>query len=183
MLAYCTWYFADDEPGLASFAGNFVAFAGAMLGLVLADDLLLLYVFWELTTVFSYLLIGHDPTKRAEPAGGHAGPDRDHPRRPGHAGRHPGRRGRRRARSGSASCSPTRRPGPPSRVAVALLLVGAVSKSALFPFHFWLPGRDGGTDPGQRLPARRGDGQGRRLPRRAARPGVRRSAGVARACC
>ena len=29
-----------------------------MLGLVLADDLLLLYVFWELTTVFSYLLIG-----------------------------------------------------------------------------------------------------------------------------
>ena len=33
-----------------------------MLGLVLADDLLLLYVFWELTTVFSYLLIGHDPT-------------------------------------------------------------------------------------------------------------------------
>src|SRR3712207_7198347 len=29
-----------------------------MLGLVLADDLLLLYVFWELTTVFSFLLIG-----------------------------------------------------------------------------------------------------------------------------
>ena len=65
VLVYCAWYFADDEPGLPAFAGNFVAFAGAMLGLVLADDLLLLYVFWELTTVFSYLLIGHDPTKRA----------------------------------------------------------------------------------------------------------------------
>jgi multicomponent Na+:H+ antiporter subunit A len=30
-----------------------------MLGLVTADDTLLLFVFWELTTVFSYLLIGH----------------------------------------------------------------------------------------------------------------------------
>ena len=70
VLVYCTWYFSDDEPGLAAFAGNFVAFAGAMLGLVLADDLLLLYVFWELTTVFSYLLIGHDPTKRAGRAAG-----------------------------------------------------------------------------------------------------------------
>ena len=36
-----------------------------MLGLVLADDLLLLYVFWELTTVFSFLLIGG----AGEPAG------------------------------------------------------------------------------------------------------------------
>src|SRR3712207_9351298 len=33
-------------------------FRSSMLGLVLADDLLLLYLFWELTTVFSYLLIG-----------------------------------------------------------------------------------------------------------------------------
>jgi multicomponent Na+:H+ antiporter subunit A len=63
VLAYCTWYFTDDEPGLQTFAGCFLAFAGSMLGLVLAADLLLLYVFWELTTVFSYLLIGHDPSK------------------------------------------------------------------------------------------------------------------------
>ena len=32
-----------------------------MFGLVVADDLLLLYVFWELTTVLSYLLIGYAP--------------------------------------------------------------------------------------------------------------------------
>ena len=44
-----------------------------MLGLVLADDLLLLYVFWELTTVFSFLLIGHDPSQAGQPAGRHAG--------------------------------------------------------------------------------------------------------------
>ena len=46
-----------------------VAFAGAMLGLVTADDLIVLYVFWELTTVFSYLLVGHNPTPRRQPAG------------------------------------------------------------------------------------------------------------------
>ncbi len=36
-----------------------------MTGLVLADDLVQLYVFWELTTVFSYLLIGYDSHKRS----------------------------------------------------------------------------------------------------------------------
>jgi multicomponent Na+:H+ antiporter subunit A len=35
-----------------------------MLGLVVSDDLLLLYVFWELTTVCSYLLSGHAATSR-----------------------------------------------------------------------------------------------------------------------
>ena len=46
VLLYCTWYFSDDEAALSAFAGNFLAFAGAMLGLVLSDDLLMLYVFW-----------------------------------------------------------------------------------------------------------------------------------------
>src|SRR4051812_38258729 len=138
VLVYCTWYFADDEPGLAAFAGHFVAFAGAMLGLVLADDLLLMYVFWELTTVFSYLLIGHDPTKRAGRAAGlqalivttfgglamlvgillvglQAGT----------------------FRITELLADPPS--GPAVTVAVLLILVGAISKSALFPFHFWLP--------------------------------------------
>jgi multicomponent Na+:H+ antiporter subunit A len=35
-------------------------FMVAMLGIVMADNLLLLFVFWEATTVFSYLLIGFD---------------------------------------------------------------------------------------------------------------------------
>lgn len=139
VLFYCTWYFSDDEPGLTAFAGHFVAFAGAMLGLVLADDLLVLYVFWELTTVFSYLLIGHDPTKRASRAAGmqalivttfgglamlvgilliglEAGTFRI---------------------SEILAHPPV---GTTVTVAVVLLLLGAISKSALFPFHFWLPG-------------------------------------------
>ena len=137
-LLYCVWYFADDEPGLASFGGNFVAFAGAMLGLVLSDDLVLLYVFWELTTVFSYLLIGHDPTKRASRAAGTQalvvttfgglamlvgilliG-----------------------VQAGTLRLTQIAHHPPSGAVvttAVMLLLAGALSKSALVPFHFWLP--------------------------------------------
>ncbi|TWG96353.1 multicomponent Na+:H+ antiporter subunit A [Nocardioides sp. J9] len=139
VLAHCTWYFTDDDEGIGTFAGVLVAFVGAMLGLVLADDLLLLYVFWELTTVFSYLLIGYDPTKTSSRRSalqallvttfgglamlvgllviGHE------------AGT---------LRISEILADP---PGGTSvTIAVALLLVGALSKSALFPFHFWLPG-------------------------------------------
>jgi multicomponent Na+:H+ antiporter subunit A len=63
VLVYCARYFERGDDGMGRFAGNLVAFAGSMLGLVLADDLLLLYVFWELTTVFSFLLIGGGGTR------------------------------------------------------------------------------------------------------------------------
>ena len=65
VMAYCAWYFAPGSAGLVGFTSSFTAFVGAMLGLVLADDLLVLFVFWELTTIFSFLLIGFEPTKRA----------------------------------------------------------------------------------------------------------------------
>ena len=38
--------------------GALLAFLGAMLGLVLADDVVSLFVFWELTSVISFFLIG-----------------------------------------------------------------------------------------------------------------------------
>jgi multicomponent Na+:H+ antiporter subunit A len=137
-LVYCARYFTAGEPGLGRFAGVFVGFAGAMLGLVLSDNLIVLYVFWELTTVFSYLLIGHDPTSRASRRaalqalivttlgglamlvgiimlGEHAGSYRW---------------------SEVASALPD---GGYLVVAVILLLLGALSKSAIFPFSFWLP--------------------------------------------
>ncbi len=138
VLAYCAWYFARADAGLPRFAGVLVAFMGAMLGLVLADDLLLLYVFWELTTVFSFLLIAHDPGRRAGRQAaiqalvvttlgglamlvgalvlGHQ------------AGTH---------RISEILADPPA--GTLVVVAVHLLLVGAISKSALVPFHFWLP--------------------------------------------
>ena len=87
VLVYSARYFAADDEGLGRFAAVFLAFAGAMLGLVVCDDLLLLYVFWELTTVFSYLLIGHDPAPAGQPARRHAGPAGHHAGRAGDAGR------------------------------------------------------------------------------------------------
>lgn len=139
VLLYCTWYFADDDPSLWRFTSVFTAFAGAMLGLVVTDNFLVLYVFWELTTVFSYILIGHNPAsstnRRAAmqalivtTAGGLAmlvgvialGVHHTY------------------------SISELLTAPPPldavTLAAVVLLLMGALSKSALVPFHFWLPG-------------------------------------------
>lgn len=139
VLAYCPAYFDDDEPDLGRFAAHLTAFAGAMTGLVLSDDLLLLYLFWELTTVLSYLLVGHvadseDARSAATQAlvvttagglamltgfvllGHAAGTTSIHA-----ILEHP----------------PT---GPLVTTAVVLVLAGAVTKSALVPFHFWLPG-------------------------------------------
>ncbi|GAA3724956.1 Na+/H+ antiporter subunit A [Plantactinospora mayteni] len=139
VLVYCVRYFDADEPGLGRFAAVFVGFAGAMLGVVLADDLLLLYVCWELTSVFSYLLIAHHPEQQASRRsanqallvttlgglvmlvgfvmlGQHAGTYR--------------------------WSEIAARPPPPGGylgIAVVLILVGALSKSAIFPTSFWLP--------------------------------------------
>lgn len=53
------------EAHLGRFLGFLLAFMGAMLGLVLADSLLALFMFWELTSVTSFLLIGYDHTRQA----------------------------------------------------------------------------------------------------------------------
>ena len=59
IFAYAAWYFPRDERH-GGFASALLAFSGAMLGLVLADHLIVLYVFWELTSVTSYVLIAHN---------------------------------------------------------------------------------------------------------------------------
>ncbi len=139
VLTYCAWYFDSDEPGLGSTAANLVAFAGAMLGLVLAADLLLLYVFWEATTVFSYLLIAHDPTKRSSRS---AGLEALIVTTLGGLAMLVGLLllgstvGSYRVEDVLAGVPA----GTTTTVAVALLLLGAATKSALLPFHFWLPG-------------------------------------------
>ncbi|WP_422117672.1 Na+/H+ antiporter subunit A [Brachybacterium sp. UNK5269] len=142
VLLYCARYFKDTEPGLGRFAGVLTAFAGAMVGLVLSDDVMVLYTFWELTTVFSYLLIGHYQDKQASrraalnalistTAGGLAmlvgllmvG-----------------------AAAGSLRLSVIvadpmwAEAGPYLVVAMVLILAGATTKSALIPTDFWLPG-------------------------------------------
>ena len=143
VLWYCAHYFHHHdehrEQRLGSFAGQLVAFAGAMFGLVVSDNMLMLYVFWELTTVLSFLLIGH------------------------YAERATSRRAAMQALLVTAAGGLAMLVGivivghsagtylmsqlvarPPSggvaSVGVALILAGAVSKSALLPLHFWLPG-------------------------------------------
>src|SRR5699024_7538726 len=59
VLVYCARYFVADEPRLGNFSAQFMAFAGAMFGLVTTDDLLVLYVFWEVTSILSFLMIGY----------------------------------------------------------------------------------------------------------------------------
>jgi len=138
VLLYCVRYFGDDEPNLGRFAGVLLAFTGAMYGLVIADDVYALFVFWEATSVLSYLLIGHRTSSKASRGaalqallvttfGGLAmlvglvllavdtGTS---------------------SLSGIVAAAPT---GTLVTVAVMLVLVGALSKSAIFPFHFWLP--------------------------------------------
>ncbi|MEC5180626.1 Na+/H+ antiporter subunit A [Arthrobacter sp. CG_A4] len=145
VLAYCAHYFKDKDDYLGGFGAQLLAFAGAMFGLVTADDLLLMFIFWELTTVLSYLLIGYARTRLAArrsalqalmvtTAGGlamlvglimlgsSAGTYRI---------------------SAILELAPTLVNGPAGAAvgaAVVLILTGAITKSALVPFHFWLPG-------------------------------------------
>jgi multicomponent Na+:H+ antiporter subunit A len=143
VLFYCAEYFhhrdGHSENRLPSFAAELVAFSGAMFGLVVSDNMLLLYTFWELTTVLSFLLVGH------------------------YAERATSRRAAMQALLVTTAGGLAMLVGivilghysgtyllselvlaPPHGVAVGvgvvLVLIGALSKSAIVPFHFWLPG-------------------------------------------
>ncbi|NND73962.1 MAG: DUF4040 domain-containing protein [Ilumatobacter sp.] len=75
ICVYAIAYFAPHDPAgddteteahhpraVGRLAGMMTLFAGAMLGIVLSDHLIALFVFWELTSITSYLLIGNDDT-------------------------------------------------------------------------------------------------------------------------
>jgi multicomponent Na+:H+ antiporter subunit A len=139
VVVYAAKYF-EHHPDAGRFNAALFAFMGSMLGLVLSDNVIALFVFWELTGFTSYLLIGFEherpEARRAATqallvtAGGglallaagmlmlQAG--------------------------GTAQLSELRNKGPlaadPAYVGiVSLLLLAAFTKSAQFPFHFWLP--------------------------------------------
>ena len=57
VLVYSHGYLPKDEP-LDRFLGLMLGFMGGMLGIVLAENLLLLVLFWEITSLSSFLLIG-----------------------------------------------------------------------------------------------------------------------------
>ncbi len=136
---YAARYFDRDREGLHRLAGLLLVFTAAMVGVVTAADLLVLYIAWELTSVTSYLLIGWtdtDPKARASAlqallttgAGGLAmlggfvliGQE---------AGTYD--------LAALAAAPPT---GTQVEIGLVLVLLGAFTKSAQFPFSAWLPG-------------------------------------------
>ncbi|WP_374668860.1 proton-conducting transporter membrane subunit, partial [Ramlibacter sp.] len=58
VVLYARYYLSQEDPA-ARFYSLLLAFMGAMLGVVLSGNLIQLVVFWELTSVFSFLLIGY----------------------------------------------------------------------------------------------------------------------------
>jgi multicomponent Na+:H+ antiporter subunit A len=62
LLLYAGSYSHGDPRG-GRMIGLLAAFAAAMLGLVMADHLLILYISWELTSVLSFLLVGYKHEK------------------------------------------------------------------------------------------------------------------------
>ncbi|MEX5628656.1 monovalent cation/H+ antiporter subunit A [Pseudomonas marginalis] len=137
---YARYYMSPDDP-VPRFFAFFLAFMGAMLGLVISGNLIQIVFFWELTSLFSFLLIGYwhhraDARRGAymalmvTGAGGLcllAGV-----MLLGHI-------------VGSYDLDQVLAAGEQIRahslypVMLALMLIGALSKSAQFPFHFWLP--------------------------------------------
>ncbi len=147
VLVYSTSYFASGTPDLGRLAGLLVLFAGAMVGVVQADHLLVLYTCWELTAVTSYLLIGNTHTDAAARAAAL------------HALLVTGagglamlggfvvlgqQAGTYRISELAREVDPT---GTAATVALVLVLIGAFTKSAQYPFHAWLPGAMAASTP------------------------------------
>ncbi|MAN76402.1 MAG: Na(+)/H(+) antiporter subunit A [Rhizobiales bacterium] len=64
IVIYSGGYLAG-HPHQGRFFSYILMFMGSMLGLVLADNIFTLFVFWELTSITSFLLIGFDPSRQA----------------------------------------------------------------------------------------------------------------------
>jgi multicomponent K+:H+ antiporter subunit A len=139
IITYARFYLARED-NMGEFFTYFLLFQGAMVGIVLSDNILLLLIFWELTSLSSFLLIGywkHLPE---------------------------GRQGARMALTvtgmgglaliggmlilgniaGSYDLSVILQnreviQDPLYLPALLLILLGCFTKSAQFPFHFWLP--------------------------------------------
>jgi multicomponent Na+:H+ antiporter subunit A len=133
--------YLGKNPNIGRFYAWLFIFMGAMLGVALSDNLLLLFIFWELTSLSSFMLIGFEHEKENARAsalqallvtgsGGLAmlagiillG-----------------------QMSGTLEISTLLTNGtavqshPLFLPALILILLGAFTKSAQFPFHYWLP--------------------------------------------
>lgn len=140
VVLYARYYMSPKDP-VPRFFSFLLAFMGAMQGMVISGNIILLTIFWELTSIFSFLLIGYwhhnsaarDGARMALIITGTGGLclfvglmilghivgsyELDHILAAGDTIRQ------------HSLYFPT----------LVLILAGALSKSAQFPFHFWLP--------------------------------------------
>lgn len=140
IVLYTAYYMAGD-PGMGRFYLALLLFMGAMLGLVLSDNILTLFVFWELTSVTSYLLVGykHDYPESRRGAqmgllitvGGGLALLVGMVLLGSVAGSY--------TISDIIAAGDTIKASPLYAPAVWLIFIGCFTKSAQFPFHFWLP--------------------------------------------
>jgi multicomponent Na+:H+ antiporter subunit A len=133
--------YLKGHPGQGRFIAFVLMFSAAMLGVVVSDSLLMLFIYWELTSITSFLLIGFDHERERA------------------------RRGAYQALivtgggglcllagllligqitgistlSGAIAASASVVDHPLASAALVLIILGAFTKSAQFPFHFWLP--------------------------------------------
>jgi multicomponent K+:H+ antiporter subunit A len=140
VVLYARYYMSPQDP-VPRFFAFLMAFMGAMLGIVLSGNLVQLVVFWELTSLTSFMLISY------------------------WYHRNEARRGARMSLmvtatggmcllvgvvligqiagtydlDGVLAAGDSIRTHPHYRIVLALVLLGALTKSAQFPFHFWLP--------------------------------------------
>ncbi|RNE49900.1 Na+/H+ antiporter subunit A [Corynebacterium alimapuense] len=141
VLFYCWGYFDSNPHRLSMFGAQMVAFAMAMFGLVTSNNFLLMYVFWEITSVLSFLLVAYYGERASS------------------------RRAAAQAlmvttlgglamlvgiillgrltgiwRISDISTYSEFASTPHMTMAIVLILAGALTKSAIAPAHFWLPG-------------------------------------------
>jgi multicomponent Na+:H+ antiporter subunit A len=137
-------YAADymgHHPRLGRFYLYLNGFMLAMLGLVLVDNLMALFVFWELTTLFSYLLIGFEHESITARANA-----RQALLVTGGGGLALligilllGSVGETYSLRGLTQYAVRIKEHPLYLSTLMLVFAGAFTKSAQFPFHFWLP--------------------------------------------
>ncbi len=140
IILYAHSYLGKDDP-VGKFYSTLMLFMASMLGIVLSDNLLLLMVFWELTSISSFLLVGYWNHKADARAGARTA----------------------LAITGGGGLAMLGgfvllgqiagtyeisqmldkvgmiQADPRYPAALILILIGCFSKSAQFPFHFWLP--------------------------------------------
>ncbi|MFM7804696.1 MAG: NADH-quinone oxidoreductase subunit L, partial [Verrucomicrobiota bacterium] len=150
VMIYSTGYMHDDRS-YSRFFSTLSLFVFSMLGIVLADNLLMLFVFWELVGVSSYLLIGFWYEK---PSAGDASKKAFLTNRIGDFGFMLGILVV-WSLAGTLDIAALKEKlvanpallGPWAGLAGLLIFMGAMGKSAQFPLHVWLPDAMEGPTP------------------------------------